>query len=90
MINRCAFDPLHCRWIDEWQPTAEPAKALAQSIRCYTPVDFKLLLEGSGLSLKHLEVDGKTLSIDDDAITTSGPLVDAWSYLVQLIPGHLT
>ena len=46
-----------------------------------------LLLEGSGLSLKHMEVDGKTLAIDTDAIITLGPLMDAWSYLVQLTPG---
>jgi len=90
MINRCTFDPVHCRWIDEWQPLAEPDKALAQSIRCYTPVDFMLLLEGSGLSIKYMEVDGKTLAIDADAITTSGPLMEAWSYLVQLTPVRVT
>lgn len=90
MINRCTFDPLHCRWIDEWQPTAEPAKALAQSIRCYTPVDFMLLLEGSGLSIKYIEVDSKTLAIDADAIIISGPLMDAWSYLVQLTLRQVT
>jgi SAM-dependent methyltransferase len=86
MINRCAFDPLHCRWIDEWQPTAEPDKALAQSIRCYTPADFMLLLEGSGLSVKLMEVEGEPLAFDTDTITTSGPLMDAWSYFVQLFP----
>jgi SAM-dependent methyltransferase len=90
MINRCTFDALQCRWIDEWQPVAEPDKTLAQSIRCYTPVDFKLLLEGSGLSVKHMEVDGKSLAFDDDAIITSGPLMDAWCYLVQLTPNPVT
>jgi SAM-dependent methyltransferase len=86
MINRCAFDPLHGRWIDEWQPVAEPDKALAQSIRCYTPVDLLLLLEGSGLGVKRMEVDGQTLAFGGDEVTTGGPLMDAWSYLVQLAP----
>ena len=34
--ERCHFDPVHCRWIDEWEPAA-PEQALAQAIRCYTP-----------------------------------------------------
>jgi SAM-dependent methyltransferase len=85
MINRCAFDPLHSRWIDEWQPVAEPDKALAQSIRCYTPADFLLLLEGSGLAVKHMEVEGAPLEFGSSAITTSGPLMDAWCYLAHLV-----
>jgi SAM-dependent methyltransferase len=86
MIRRFHFDPMHCRWIDEWQPVANPEKALAQTIRCYTPADFLLLLEGTGLALKRLEVEGQALDFTSEAIVTSGPLVDAYSYLVQLIP----
>jgi hypothetical protein len=84
MIERCHFDPVHCRWIDEWRPTAEPGKALAQTLRCYTPADLLLLLEGTGLALKRIEVDGAALDFQTDAITTSGPLMKAWSYLAQL------
>jgi hypothetical protein len=61
MINRCHFDPVHCRWIDEWQLTADPDKALAQTVRCHTPADLILLLEGTGLRLKWNEVDGHTV-----------------------------
>lgn len=86
MINRCFFDPLHSRWLDEWQPTADPSQALAQSIRCYTPADFALLLEGCGLVMQHIEVEGQALALEPGKITTSGPLLDAWSYLVQLAP----
>jgi SAM-dependent methyltransferase len=64
MIERCHFDPVHCRWIDEWQPTAEPDKALAQTLRCYTPADLRLLLEGTGLAVKRIEVDGEKLDLD--------------------------
>ncbi len=86
MIERCHFDPVHCRWIDEWQPTAEPDRALAQTLRCYTPADLLLLLEGTGLALKRIEVDGQVVETGTDRITTLGPLMEAWSYLAQLIP----
>jgi len=43
MIERCHFDPVHSRWIDEWQPTQEPEKTFAPAIRCYSPADFLLL-----------------------------------------------
>lgn len=84
MIERCHFDPVHCRWTDEWQPTAEPQKALAQTLRCYSPADLLLLLEGTGLSLRHMEVDGAELPLVDGRITAGGPLLQAWSYLVKL------
>jgi len=84
MINRCHFDPLHGRWIDEWIPVATPEKALAQTIRCYTPVDFLLLLEGTCLVFKRAEVDGQELDLKANTISTSSPLMNAWCYLVQL------
>ena len=57
MRERCHFDPVHCRWIDEWVPTAAPEQALAQTLRCYSPADLLLLLEGTGLAVHHLEVE---------------------------------
>jgi SAM-dependent methyltransferase len=84
MRHRCHFDPLYCRWIDEWQPTATPVLALAQIIRCYSPPDFVLLLEGSGLELERIEVDGDVLEFTTNRITPSGPLLETYSYLVKL------
>jgi SAM-dependent methyltransferase len=84
MINRCHFDPFRNRWIDEWIPVAEPGNALAQTVRCYTPADFLLLLEGTGLSIQRMEVDGQRLDMLTNNITVSSPLRDAWCYLVQL------
>lgn len=86
MWERCHFDPLHCRWIDEWEPTAAPEQALAQTIRCYSPADLLLLLERTGLGLVHCEVDGEELDVASDRIATSGPLMEAWCYLVKLVP----
>ena len=85
MIERCHFDARHCRWIDEWVPVADPGRALAQSIRCYSPADLVLLLEGTGLALHHLELEGGALAVEDaEAITLSPNLLQAWSYLTVL------
>ena len=58
---------------------------VAVELSCYTPADFLLLLDGTGLALGRIEVDGQVLDVEADAITTSGPLMEAYSYLVQLI-----
>lgn len=85
MFERCHFDARHSRWIDEWVPVAAPEQALAQSIRCYSPADLALLLEGTGLAIDHLEVAEQALAPDDgEAITLSAPLLEAWSYLAVL------
>jgi len=85
MSERCHFDPVHARWTDEWEPAADPQTALAQTIRCYSPADLLLLLEGTGLALKRIEVDGHEVFLDD-WIVDAGPLLDAWQYVVKLIP----
>jgi SAM-dependent methyltransferase len=48
MTERSLFDPVLGRWIDEWEPLCNPATARRQPIRCYTPADLLLLLEGTG------------------------------------------
>ena len=88
MIRRSHFDPLRCRWIDEWQPAAHPEHTLAQTVRCYTPADFCLLLEGTGLALQRVEVAGQPLDFAcapqaGAEIATAGPLLQAYSYLAQ-------
>jgi len=84
MINRCHFDPLHSRWIDEWQPVASPEQALAQTVRCYSPADFLLLLEGTGLSLRWIDVNGTELDFASSEIITSGPLMEEYYYRALL------
>ncbi|MBU0491173.1 MAG: hypothetical protein KKA73_14120 [Chloroflexi bacterium] len=85
MVERCHFDPVQCRWIDEWQPTSAPDQALAQPVRCYTPADLLLLLEGTGLALARIEVDGEAMDVTANRITRSGLLMEAWCYLAQLV-----
>jgi SAM-dependent methyltransferase len=85
MIRRYHFDAVHCRWIDEWQPAAHPEKTLAQTIRCYTPVDFLLLLEGTGLILERIEVGKQVIDIQDNRIMTGEPMIEAYSFLIKLV-----
>jgi SAM-dependent methyltransferase len=84
MTERCHFDPVQCRWIDEWEPTASPHQTMAQTLRCYSPADLMLLLQGTGLALTRLEVDGREVDMGPGIVTRSGPLMEAWSYVVTL------
>ena len=86
MIEKTHFDPLHNQWTDEWVPVEHPEQALAQTIRCYSVPEFQLLLEGTGLRMDYLEVNGKELDFRSNQIRPGGPLLDAWSYLVRLRP----
>ncbi|MGY2060660.1 hypothetical protein ACW9HQ_37840, partial [Nocardia gipuzkoensis] len=41
---------------DEWWESAAPERRIQQSLRCYTPADLALLLDGTGLSLAGIMV----------------------------------
>ena len=85
MIERCLYDPVQGRWIDEWQPTANPENTLAQTLRCYTPADLLLLLEGTGLRLQHVEIAGDAVDVMANRRTTSTAIFKSdYNYLVQL------
>jgi hypothetical protein len=40
-----------CRYTDTWWEQDQPGQRHTQTGRCYTPADFSLLLEGTGLTL---------------------------------------
>lgn len=85
MIERCHYDPVQGRWIDEWQPTAHPENALAQTLRCYTLADLLLLLEGTGLCVKRIEIAGEAVDVAVNRTTTSTTwFASDYNYLVQL------
>lgn len=49
-------------------------------------MDFLLLLEGTGLIMKYIEVDGQELDTETNTIITpSSRPMNAWCYLVQLV-----
>jgi hypothetical protein len=69
------YYPWQSRFVDRWWMKADKSDALEQSVRCYSPPDLALLLEGTALRIEHIEVnDG-----DDMA-----KLEDAYSYLAIL------
>lgn len=76
MTERAYYDAVLGRWIDEWEPVNDPASTRRQSIRCYTPADLLLLLEGTGLRIILAEFDGKAFDPSPAAVTDSSPLLD--------------
>jgi SAM-dependent methyltransferase len=86
MIERCHYDPVHARWIDEWQPVANPESALAQTVRCYTPADLMLLLDGTCLRLKYVEMGGEAVDVAANTrIADKGLFTRDYNYIVQLV-----
>nr|WP_221374152.1 class I SAM-dependent methyltransferase [Actinoplanes polyasparticus] len=49
--ERTTFDQVTCTATDTWWPADRPDEAISQTLRCYTPADLALLLEGTGLRL---------------------------------------
>jgi SAM-dependent methyltransferase len=87
MFERCHYDPVQGRWIDEWQPTANPEGSLAQTLRCYTPADLLLLLEGTGLRLKLIEIAGEAIDVTANRrMNNTSWFARDYNYLVQLVP----
>lgn len=85
-IKHNDFDPIGGRFLDSWTSEDDPTgQAFTQSIRCYTPADLLLLLEGTGLAVKYAEVSGERFSIQSTDATIEAPLGQAWDYLVQLV-----
>jgi len=83
--RRYDYDPLHGRFIDRWQAEAEPEKVFTQALRCYTPPDLRLLLEGTGLKLERIEVNQAEVDLAAQEMTFQTPLGKAWSYLAKLV-----
>ena len=69
----------------DWASYRSRAAALAQTLCCYSPADFLLLLERTGLAVERIEVDDREAAFDD-RISNGGPLLDARQYVVKLVP----
>jgi len=84
------YDPINSRFLDTWCPiddeTGEPNESMAitQKIRCYTPGDLQLLLEGTGLALEIMEINEVAFTGGSLTETKTHPLWTAWSYLAKL------
>lgn len=76
MTERSFYDAVLGRWIDEWEPVGDVAKTRRQSIRCYTPADLLLLLEGTGLKIIHAEFNGKAFDPAPTEVSVTSPLLE--------------
>ncbi len=78
------FDAAACRWIDRWQHTTSGV-TVQQSLRCYSPADLRLLLEGTGLVLAQVYPQGM-MDYARGRYIPSAPLTQAMTYVALLKP----
>lgn len=87
MTERHEYDPVAMRFIDTWWIDGDEASAQAQIVRCYSPADFTLLLEGTGLAIQCMEAGGQQFSLAGDAQAFGTWRDEVESYLVVLARG---
>ncbi len=78
------FDGDGCRWIDRWW-LEETGESIEQSLRCYSPADLRLLLEGTGLELVEVEPGGM-VDYESGRYMEPVPLEKAMWYVAVLRP----
>ncbi|RPI86840.1 MAG: class I SAM-dependent methyltransferase [Chloroflexi bacterium] len=91
MTERSYYDSILNRWIDEWEPVGSAADTRRQSVRCYTPADLNLLLEGTGFRIGYTEIGGEAFDSQPTQVSTSSPMDDfakGYSYVAVLIKDH--
>lgn len=84
LMQRQDFDPVENRFVDTWSEKDRPETTTSQTVRCYTVADLRLLLEGTGLRLDAVIVDGQPLDLDRDHVGYAGLLSRACEYLAVL------
>lgn len=84
-MRRYDFDAEECRMLDRWWPRDAEERAVMQSLRCYSPADLRLLLEGTGLALRRVEPGG-AVDYATGHYTKRVPLGQAMSYVAKLAP----
>jgi SAM-dependent methyltransferase len=82
--ERVAFDPFTSTAVDSWWDTAEPERVITQRIRCYSPADLRLLLEGTGLALDGVMVGGEAVDLAADHAGDDAMLRRHHEYLAVL------
>lgn len=82
-MRKHEFDPVGCRIIDKWWPYHQPDKMMFQSLRCYTPADLELLLEGTGLQITAIRAGGK-MDYKTGNFIPKVDLEEAMTYYIKL------
>ena len=70
MTEYSYYDPIKGRWIDIWEPKSDIKSRKIQSIRCYTPADFILLAESSGLAIEKMLFNSKEFNYESTEIVS--------------------
>ncbi len=89
MTERSDYDAVLGRWIDAWEPVGSPENTRRQSIRCYTPADLLLLLEGTGFKITHAQFAGEEFDPQPAQVSALSPLhrvEENYAYTVILSP----
>jgi SAM-dependent methyltransferase len=81
--RRYGFDPDGCRMLDAWWLDRAPETTVTQSLRCYSPADLALLLEGTGLGLAAVEPGG-CWDVDAETWEPRAPLERAMTFAAIL------
>lgn len=75
--HRRFFDAVNGRAIDQWwEEGADEPERWTQSLRCYSPAELKLLLEGTGLRLREISArEGDTSRMNDLLLADAGHIL---------------
>jgi SAM-dependent methyltransferase len=87
--ERTDFDPVGFRFTDTWWERDQPERRYTQSVRCYSPADFGLLLEGTGLRLRAVYVAGEPVEPGTDHTGRPDLLTSRHEWLAVLAAGNL-
>ncbi|HEX2144883.1 MAG TPA: class I SAM-dependent methyltransferase [Glycomyces sp.] len=82
------FDPVSSTAIDTWWDTAEPEHRITQRLRCYSPTDLRLLLEGTGLALAGVLIGGESVDLAAEHAGDAAWLREHHEYLAVLERTH--
>ncbi len=89
--RRFEFDPVTETFVDEWCPIddstdeCDESMAIRQQIRCYSPADLQLLVEGTGLKIVSMDIEGESIDMQSRESRSTSALWKAWSYLAKLV-----
>jgi len=77
------FDAAKSTLVDSWWRKDDPEAVARQYLRCYTPVDFKLLLQGTGLKIVEIKAGGR-VDYEQMEFIKKATLEQAMTYYVKL------
>ncbi|NYE38145.1 SAM-dependent methyltransferase [Nocardioides cavernae] len=79
--NVVDYDVVGARFVDTWWFDGPDGPPMAQTVRCYAPVDLELLARGTGLCVESCRPAGHPAFTDRMA---TGPLGEDWGYRAVL------